>query len=153
MFTRSLLKTASPMLQRQTMAAPARSMQAVSPLLAAQMQMSSASFSVKMNKNTSGIKRPTFDYYSDSKLERGNFPHKYHSFMKVLGEDYDTSSPQHLENLEKMKQINMDLMENVSWTMKISKEEELKLIKRGKFDARDRIRKLIDRGSPFLALG
>ena len=37
--------------------------------------------------------------------------------------------------------------------MKISPVEEAKLKKRGKFDARERIRKLLDRGSPFLALG
>lgn len=47
----------------------------------------------------------------------------------------------------------MDLQENVGWSMKISPTEEGKLVKRGKFDARDRIRKLLDRGSPFLALG
>lgn len=86
-------------------------------------------------------------------MDNGRWPHKYHSFMKVLGEDYDTSSPQHLENLEKMNSLNMDLQENVGWSMKISPTEEGKLVKRGKFDARDRIRKLLDRGSPFLALG
>jgi len=37
--------------------------------------------------------------------------------------------------------------------MNISKVEEDKLLKRGKFSARDRIRKLLDRGSPFLVLG
>jgi len=73
--------------------------------------------------------------------------------MKILGETYDTSSPQHLENLEQMNQLNMELRENVEHTMQISAHETAKLVKRGKYDARERIRRLLDRGSPFLALG
>jgi len=73
--------------------------------------------------------------------------------MKVLGDDYDTNSVQHIENQELMQQLNIELMENVEQSMLLTAEEEAKLVKRGKFDARTRIRKLLDRGSPFMALG
>lgn len=149
MFSRSFFKTPSSLLQRNSMLTP-RLMQTASPVMAAQVQLN---FSQQVKRNTSGIKRPDFDYERDSQVDNGRWPHKYHSFMKVLGEDYDTSSAQHLENLEKMNQLNHELSENVGWSMKISAAEELKLVKRGKFNARDRIRKLLDRGSPFLALG
>lgn len=52
-----------------------------------------------------------------------------------------------------MQQLNIELMENVEQSMLLTAEEEAKLVKRGKFDARTRIRKLLDRGSPFMALG
>ena len=73
--------------------------------------------------------------------------------MKVLGEDYDTRSTQHMDNMEQMNLLNLELMENVEQTMQLSREEEAKLLKRKKMDARERIRKLLDRGSPWLALG
>jgi len=73
--------------------------------------------------------------------------------MKILGQDYDTRSEQHLDNLEQMNILNMELRENVEQTMQLTREEEAKLIKRKKMDARERIRKLLDRGSPWLALG
>ena len=73
--------------------------------------------------------------------------------MKILGEDYDVNSEQHLENLERMNQLNIELVECVDQTMQLTEAEEEKLLKRGKVDARNRIRKLLDRGSPFLALG
>ena len=37
--------------------------------------------------------------------------------------------------------------------MQLTREEEAKILKRKKMDARERIRKLLDRGSPWLALG
>jgi len=37
--------------------------------------------------------------------------------------------------------------------MQLTALEEDKLVKRKKFDARNRIRKLLDRGSPWLAIG
>lgn len=52
-----------------------------------------------------------------------------------------------------MNILNMELRENVEQTMQLTREEEAKLIKRKKMDARERIRKLLDRGSPWLALG
>ena len=73
--------------------------------------------------------------------------------MKILGEDYDVNSEQHHENLERMNQLNIELVECVDQTMQLTEAEEEKLLKRGKVDARNRIRKLLDRGSPFLALG
>lgn len=94
-----------------------------------------------------------FDYYFQSKVDTGKFPHNYQSYMKVLGAEYDTNSQQHLDNLEQMNQLNIELSERVEDTMKIPKRELEKLEKRGKNDARNRIRKLLDRGSPFLALG
>jgi len=94
-----------------------------------------------------------FDYFFEQRINHGKFPHNYQSFMKILGEDYDTNSEQHLANLEAMKQLNYELQENVEQTMQITPEEVAKLKKRDKFDARDRIRKLLDRGSPWLALG
>ena len=37
--------------------------------------------------------------------------------------------------------------------MQLSREEEQKLLKRKKLDARQRVRKILDKGSPWLALG
>lgn len=58
-----------------------------------------------------------------------------------------------MDNLQEMQMLNMELSENVDQSMQLTREEEGKLVKRKKFDARDRIRKLLDRGSPWLALG
>lgn len=58
-----------------------------------------------------------------------------------------------MDNLQEMQMLNMELSENVEQSMQLTREEEGKLVKRKKFDARDRIRKLLDRGSPWLALG
>ena len=99
------------------------------------------------------MKPREFDYYFESKINHGKFPHNYQPYMKVLGDHYDTNSQQHIENLEEMNMLNIELMENVEKTMRISREEQAKLIKRGKYAARDRIRRLLDRGSPFLAVG
>ena len=52
-----------------------------------------------------------------------------------------------------MTQLNLDLMENVESTMTVSQIEQQKLEKRDKFDARERIRRLLDAGSPWLAIG
>jgi len=49
--------------------------------------------------------------------------------------------------------LNMELRENVEQTMQLTRVEEDKLVKRKKYDARNRIRKLLDRGSPWLAIG
>jgi len=73
--------------------------------------------------------------------------------MKILGKDYDTRSQQHMDNQQEIQMLNMELSENVEQSMQLTREEEGKLVKRKKFDARDRIRKLLDRGSPWLALG
>ena len=43
--------------------------------------------------------------------------------MKVLGEHYDTNSQQHLDNLEQMKMLNIELEENVEKTMRIEPKE------------------------------
>jgi len=111
------------------------------------------SFAHHRGRNNSGIQARDFDYNFESKMDNGRFPYNLHSYMKILGDTYDTSSPQHLENLEQMNALNMELRENVEQTMQISPTEDAKLIKRKKFDARDRIRKLLDRGSPWLAIG
>ena len=49
--------------------------------------------------------------------------------------------------------LNLELRENVEQTMQLTREEEAKLLKRNKYDARNRVRKLLDKGSPWLALG
>ena len=43
--------------------------------------------------------------------------------MKVLGEHYDTNSQQHLDNLEQMKMLSIELEENVEKTMRIEPKE------------------------------
>ncbi len=117
------------------------------------MFMQQKFFSTLNDRNQSGMKPREFDYEFSQKIDNGRFPHNYHSYMKVLGSEYDTNSEQHIENTERMNEICNDLQDAVESTMKISAVEEAKLKKRGKFDARERIRKLLDRGSPFLALG
>lgn len=57
------------------------------------------------------------------KIDHGKFPHNYQSYMKVLGEHYDTNSQQHMENLDQMKMLNIELEENVEKTMRIDKKE------------------------------
>ena len=49
--------------------------------------------------------------------------------------------------------LNLELRENVEQTMQLTREEEQKLLKRKKLDARQRVRKILDKGSPWLALG
>ena len=122
-------------------------------LLAPMQSLAKREFAAESKRNNSGMQPKEFDYYFDSKIDHGHFPHNYQSFMKVLGENYDTNSEQHLDNLAQMEALNVELRENVEASMQISAVEDAKLIKRGKFDARDRIRKLLDRGSPWLALG
>ena len=53
------------------------------------------SFSAEKQRNMTGMQPREFDYFFESKIDHGNFPHNYTSFMKVLGEDYDTNSAQH----------------------------------------------------------
>ena len=53
-------------------------------------------------RNNSGLVEQEFDYYFESKVDQGRYPHQYSSFMKILGEDYDTRSQQHMDNLEQM---------------------------------------------------
>ena len=43
-------------------------------------------------RNNSGLQEHEFDYYFESKIDNGRYPHRYQSFMKILGEDYDTRS-------------------------------------------------------------
>ena len=64
-------------------------------------------------RNSSGLREQEFDYYFESKVDQGRYPHQYQSFMKILGEDYDTRSQQHSDNNEQMKMLNMELRENV----------------------------------------
>ena len=52
-----------------------------------------------------------------------------------------------------MNMLNLELRENVEQTMQLTREEEQKLLKRKKLDARQRVRKILDKGSPWLALG
>ena len=85
--------------------------------------------------------------------EEMNFPHKYASFMRVLGSEYDVNSEDHIQNFNKMQQYIVNLEEATQETMNISRREKKKLEQRDKFDARTRIRKLLDRGSPFMAIG
>ena len=49
-------------------------------------------FSHFARKNKSGLQPPEFDYYFESKINRGNFPDSFQSYMKVLGTEYDTQS-------------------------------------------------------------
>ena len=46
-------------------------------------------------RNSSGLREQEFDYYFESKVDQGRYPHQYQNFMKILGEDYDTRSQQH----------------------------------------------------------
>ena len=108
-------------------------------------------FSTK--RNQSGLQGYEFDYNFERKIDHGNFPHNYQSYMKVLGHDYDVNSPQHLENLEQMQALNIDLVENVEDTMRTPEKELEKIKKRGKITPKGRVRKLLDRGSPWLTIG
>lgn len=110
-------------------------------------------FAAQKNRSHSGLAPLEFDYYFESKIDHGKFPHNFSSWMKILGQDYDTQSEQHLSNLEQMNALNIELMENVDSAMAISPQQEAKLKKTQKNDARQRIRMLLDRGSPFLPVG
>jgi len=52
-----------------------------------------------------------------------------------------------------MEFLNRELWDHVEEGMILTQREEDKLVKRGKSDARNRIRQVLDRGSPFLAIG
>ena len=51
------------------------------------------SFAAQRKRNHSGIQPREFDYYFESKMDYGRFPYNHQSYMKVLGDSYDTSSP------------------------------------------------------------
>ena len=47
----------------------------------------------------SGLLEYEFDYLGfDHKVDKGNWPHNYYSYMKVLGKDYDTKAENHVKN-------------------------------------------------------
>ena len=56
------------------------------------MGFRAAAFSTLEDRNHSGLKPNEFDYYFESKIDHGHYPHDYMSYMKVLGQDYDTNS-------------------------------------------------------------
>ena len=60
-------------------------------------------------RSQSGMQDYKFDYFFEAKVDHGNFPHPFASYMKTLGDNYDTQSSEHLENLEQMTQLNMEL--------------------------------------------
>jgi len=82
-------------------------------LLAAASAPANRSFAHQQKRNNSGMQPREFDYYFESKIDHGMYPSNYQSFMKVLGEHYDTNSEQHLSNLEQMNMLNVELRENV----------------------------------------
>ena len=43
-------------------------------------------------RTQSGLQGYEFDYNFESKIDHGKFPNKLHSYMKVLGKDYDVKS-------------------------------------------------------------
>jgi len=50
-------------------------------------------FSRVNHESESGLLESRFDYLGwQHKVDQGNFPHEYLSYMKVIGEDYDTKS-------------------------------------------------------------
>ena len=102
----------------------------------------------------SGLLEYEFDYLGfDHKVNKGNWPHPYASYMKVLGKDYDLKSELHNTNKAAMDEYNRELFDIVEQTMYLPQKEEDKIERRGKTSSRDRIRALMDRGSPFLAIG
>ena len=61
-----------------------------------------------------GLLDREFDYLGhDHKTDRGNFPHNYASYMKVLGADYDTKSAEHINNQAKSEELNRELFDAV----------------------------------------
>jgi 3-methylcrotonyl-CoA carboxylase beta subunit len=73
--------------------------------------------------------------------------------MKVIGEDYDTKSQEHLDNIDAMEQLNRDLDHLIDETHHIQPRELEKMQKKGKFAPMDRIERMVDKGSPFLEIG
>ena len=104
-------------------------------------------------RNKSGLQPPEFDYYFESRINRGNFPQSFNSYMKVLGADYDTNSEQHIKNAEAYQMLNLELEEKVEDCMVIPRAKHAALDAKGKDPAHRRIRKLLDRGSPWLSVG
>lgn len=94
-----------------------------------------------------------FDYLFESKIDHGDFPEFRNPFMKILGEHYDTSSAEHVDNIQAMEALNRELDQLVEETHVIPQRELDKMQKKGKFSPMDRIEKMVDKGSPFLEIG
>ena len=66
----------------------------------------------------SGLLEYEFDYLGfDHKVNKGNWPHPYASYMKVLGRDYDLRSELHTTNKASMDEYNRELFDIVEQTM------------------------------------
>ena len=109
--------------------------------------------SVRCIGNTSGLRKHKFDYQLESKIDHGHFPEVTGAFRKTLGEDYDTKSKDHLENLEAMLALNRELDFHVEQQLMIPQKEQEKMKEKDKFSPFIRINKILDRGSPFLEIG
>lgn len=102
-------------------------------LFAAQKPVTQFNFS-SGTRSTSGMKPRKFDYEFESKIDNREYGHNHFSFMKVLGEDYDTSSQQHQENLELMEEMNRELTDKVEQAMLINSKQREKLKKDNKLE-------------------
>jgi 3-methylcrotonyl-CoA carboxylase beta subunit len=94
-----------------------------------------------------------FDAQFEQRLDRGNFPHDHINYTRVLDEEVDSTSEEYLSNYDAMQNLNIELEERMSQAMLISMKEQAKLTERNKNTPRQRISKIIDRGSPFLEIG
>lgn len=45
-----------------------------------------------MSRNKTGLEPREFDYNFEKKIDHGRFPYNHQSYMKILGESYDTNS-------------------------------------------------------------
>ena len=85
----------------------------------------------------SGLLEREFDYLQfDHKVDKGNWPHPYFSYMKVIGEEYNTRSEDHLNNLAQMEELSRELWDAVEQTMHLTTPEEEKLARNHKNDPR-----------------
>lgn len=71
----------------------------------------------------------------------------------MLDEEVDKTCEIYQSNYDAMRDMNVELEARVNEAMLISKREQEKLAERDKRTPRQRITRIIDRGSPFLEVG
>ena len=92
MLSLSKLLTRQSSVQARTTCLAASQLSTHRPSLATQQMWGVRGFTAQKQRNHSGMAPYEFDYSFERQVDKGNFPHEFRSYMKVIGHDYDTNS-------------------------------------------------------------
>ena len=60
-------------------------------------------------RSITGMQDYKFDYHFESRIDHGKYPTNQYTYMKTLGEDFDTDSAEYHNNFEEMTALNLEL--------------------------------------------